>query len=167
MLHLLGGRLYCRKTNTRWYAKLSMDVRYPLPPIGSCTGSLALFRGGRAAARSLCAFRLGFSRESATSGTYLRFVISDARCSDCCRCVPVLVRGRSWCGWCTRPYLMAAPKSDHGSMNDALHICLQTNCVPPEGALVSWYPGILDFWYSGALVVESCHASLCHVGLSV
>jgi hypothetical protein len=130
-----------------------------LPPIDSCAGSLALFRGGRAAAESLCAFRLGFPRELATCehNPGLFFPTRAPRTGvDACQYWFAI---RSGVSGVRLAYLKAHPRSDHGTMNNALHICLQTKCGPCiilEGARCS-----------GVLVVEGYHAFLCEAEVSV
>jgi hypothetical protein len=71
MPHLLGGKYCRREPTTHWYSKMSMTVvgvAGAAHQFGPGVESLALFRGGRVAAKSLCAIRLGFSREFTICG---------------------------------------------------------------------------------------------------
>jgi hypothetical protein len=130
---------------------------YLLPPIYSCAGSLALFRGGRVAAESLCAFRLCFSRELATC-EHTRGLFFPTRAAQ-------TGVDEYWCairsgvGGVRLAYLKAGPRSDHGTMDNALYICLQTKygrVLPSK---------VLSFSYSWGL--EGCHALLCEAEVSV
>jgi hypothetical protein len=121
----------------------------PLPPIDSCTGSSALSRGGRAVARSLCACRLGFSREFATCEyTCSLFFQTRATQTGVDACHYWFVIGSGVGG----VRLKAAPRplrSDHGAVNNALNSCGQR----VDRALLSRYSCALALGCSGALVL--------------
>jgi hypothetical protein len=67
----------------------------------------------------------------------------------------LLVRVRLWHGCCKpRLLLKAFSRSDRGTMNKALHVCLQTKCKH-------------HVIFEGALVVEGYHAFLCEAEVPI
>ena len=156
MLHLLGDRCRCRETSTRWYTKLSMVVGV------STSSHRFVYRLFGLVSRSLCACRLGCSREFATCEyTCSLFFQTRATQTGVDACHYWFVIGSGVGG----ARLKAAPRplrSDHGAVNNALNSCGQR----VDRALLSRYScalalgcsGILVFWCPGALVFEGCHA---------